>query len=333
MNPKVSILTPCYNGEPYLARFLDSILCQTYSPIELVLVNDGSVDKTEEVVREYTPKLERANIAFIYVHQKNQGQAAAIRRALQLATGKYVTWPDSDDFLTADSIEQKALFLENHPEHGFVRTDAYIYNETDLSKPARRLERHSPARFASRIFDRLLLEQNMYAMSGAYMFRMSALDAAIPGRDFFCSWAGQNWQLQLPIAYKFTGGYIDKPLFCYVIRENSHSRGILKGNMQERFERYDLLQELLVNTLTRIEGLDKDRYLPLVYEKYDRYKFNCAISCKSFEIADQYYKRLKNHKALRCSDQLRHFFLKQPSAQGWITMINKILFFSGIYYF
>lgn len=56
MGEKVSVITPCYNGESFIARFLDSLLVQTYNNIEFILINDGSTDKTEEIVRSYRKK-------------------------------------------------------------------------------------------------------------------------------------------------------------------------------------------------------------------------------------------------------------------------------------
>lgn len=97
MNPKVSIITPCYNGEHKISKFLDSLLNQTYNNIELIVVNDGSLDKTEEVINSYKEKLISKGMDFIYLYQSNQGQAAAINNALKYFTGKYLMWPDSDD--------------------------------------------------------------------------------------------------------------------------------------------------------------------------------------------------------------------------------------------
>ena len=67
MNPLVSIITPCYNGEKFLERFLDSVLNQTYENIELILVNDGSTDKTDDIANKYKNKFDERDYAYIYI--------------------------------------------------------------------------------------------------------------------------------------------------------------------------------------------------------------------------------------------------------------------------
>jgi len=71
MNEKlVSIITPCYNGEKFINRYLDSLLGQTYSNIEIIFINDGSTDKTEEIVFSYKDNFKKKGIKFIYISKK-----------------------------------------------------------------------------------------------------------------------------------------------------------------------------------------------------------------------------------------------------------------------
>jgi glycosyltransferase involved in cell wall biosynthesis len=104
--PFVSIVTPCFNGARYVHRFLDSVLGQTYRNIELVFVNDGSVDNTEQVALSYGDRLEKRGIRFVYIYQDNQGAAAALNQGLRVFQGEYLTWPDSDDTLHRDNIRK-----------------------------------------------------------------------------------------------------------------------------------------------------------------------------------------------------------------------------------
>ena len=87
MEAKVSIVVPCYNGEKYIVRFLESILGQTYDNLLLILVNDGSNDHTEEIVLEYKDKLNKGGKELIYLKQENQGQAAALNTGLKMIYG------------------------------------------------------------------------------------------------------------------------------------------------------------------------------------------------------------------------------------------------------
>ena len=111
MQKKVSIITPCYNGEMYVERMLNSVLEQDYNNIEFILINDGSTDKTEAIVKKYETKFKKKGIDFIYIYQSNSGQAAALNKGLAIFKGDYLTWPDSDDMLSKDSISKKVEFL------------------------------------------------------------------------------------------------------------------------------------------------------------------------------------------------------------------------------
>ena len=89
MMPLVSIITPCYNGAKYLNRFFDSLLQQTYSNIEVIIVNDGSIDETEEIILEHKEALLNKGYLFKYIKQENAGPAAAINAGLHVFTGDY----------------------------------------------------------------------------------------------------------------------------------------------------------------------------------------------------------------------------------------------------
>ena len=119
----VSIVSPCYNGENYIQRYLDAIIAQTYRPLELVLVNDGSTDKTDEIIQRNADRFESENIPLKYIKKKNEGSGAAFNDGLKKTTGEYLIWPDTDDVLFPQSIEKRVRFLKTHPEYGFVTTD------------------------------------------------------------------------------------------------------------------------------------------------------------------------------------------------------------------
>lgn len=105
-NKKVSIITCFYNEEKYLAKAIDSILTQTYSNIELILVNDGSTDRSEEIVKSY--KDDR----IIYIsYQGNKRQAYARNKGIDVATGEYIGFFDSDDIMMPDKIEKQVKLL------------------------------------------------------------------------------------------------------------------------------------------------------------------------------------------------------------------------------
>ena len=91
--PKVSIIVPFYNSEAYLSRCIDSILAQTYSDFELILVNDGSIDNSGNICEEYAHKDSR----IIVIHKENGGTSSARNIGIEKSRGEYITFVDSDD--------------------------------------------------------------------------------------------------------------------------------------------------------------------------------------------------------------------------------------------
>ena len=99
--PKISVIVPVYNVEKYLRECLDSILVQTFTDFELILVNDGSQDSSGAICDEYAGKDKRITI----IHQENQGQAAARNNAIAIAKGEWIHFVDSDDVIHPQMLE------------------------------------------------------------------------------------------------------------------------------------------------------------------------------------------------------------------------------------
>lgn len=115
---KVSILVPVYNVEPYLRQALDSILAQTFSDFELLLIDDGSTDRSGEIIEEYR----RQDARIVAVHKKNEGVALTLNRGLSMARGDYIRRFDSDDTCLSTALEKQVHFLDEHPEISLVGT-------------------------------------------------------------------------------------------------------------------------------------------------------------------------------------------------------------------
>ena len=101
MNDKISVIVPIYNTEKYIGKCLESIKKQTYKNLEIILVNDGSIDKSEEICKSYIEKDKR----FTYYLTSNYGVSHARNFGLDKATGKYIMFIDSDDWLENNMIE------------------------------------------------------------------------------------------------------------------------------------------------------------------------------------------------------------------------------------
>lgn len=115
MEPLVSIITPAFNASKYLVSFFESVLDQEYSNYELIFINDGSTDDTEEIALQYKKIFEEKGHRFVYLVKENGGQAAALNTGFPYMKGKYFIWPDSDDTLCSDNLSVKVDFMEKNP--------------------------------------------------------------------------------------------------------------------------------------------------------------------------------------------------------------------------
>lgn len=97
-NAKVSVIVPVYNVEPYLRKCLDSILAQTYQNLEIILVDDGSTDKSGTICDEYAGRDDRIHV----IHKENGGVSSARNAGLTAADGEYIGWVDADDWIEPD---------------------------------------------------------------------------------------------------------------------------------------------------------------------------------------------------------------------------------------
>lgn len=122
-NGLVSIIIPCYNQAQYLPQALASVLAQSHTHWECIIVNDGSSDNTERVAKEWTKKDAR----LIYVKKLNGGLSSARNAGLDLANGKYIQFLDADDILETDKITQQLSAFSKLKDQIDVAVSGYRY--------------------------------------------------------------------------------------------------------------------------------------------------------------------------------------------------------------
>jgi len=126
--PTVSVIIPTYNRAEVLPRAIESVLAQTYEDFELIIVDDGSTDNTEEIIQSY--EFEKIR----YVYQENQGANAARNTGIRTANGEYISFLDSDDKFRPEKIKKSIYFLESSPDdcggvhhsHTVIRNDKIV---------------------------------------------------------------------------------------------------------------------------------------------------------------------------------------------------------------
>lgn len=136
--PLVSIITPTYNRADFIEQAVDSVLAQTYTNFELLIVDDGSTDNTRELLE---PALDDSRVR--YFHQENQGQSVARNLALSEAKGDFVCFLDSDNYWPVDKLEKQVELFTQHPEYDVIYGDIIVIDENDREITRKNMRRYS----------------------------------------------------------------------------------------------------------------------------------------------------------------------------------------------
>ena len=155
--PLVSVIMPVYNTEKYIAEAIESILAQTFTDFEFIIVDDGSEDNSAEIIRAYAARDDR--IHFVQL-AANAGQGAALSAGLAAASGEYVASQDSDDIILPERLEKQVRFLSANPDIGAVGVYAHVVTE-DLQP---KHDREPPVRHAE-----IMLNHYVGPFGGAYV--------------------------------------------------------------------------------------------------------------------------------------------------------------------
>ncbi len=124
MDKKVSVIIPCYNQGKYVSDAINSVLAQTYKDIEIVIVNDGSTDNSNEIIKTFADKYK--NILF-FDENKNKGVINARNMAIEAASGEFILPLDADDTIEPTYIEKAVKILKENPNIGIVYCKARMF--------------------------------------------------------------------------------------------------------------------------------------------------------------------------------------------------------------
>jgi len=158
----VSIIIPVHNVESYLKQCLDSIISQTFKNIEIIIINDCSTDKSSQIIEEYKKTDSRIVTVFL---EKNVGAGSARNEGIKIATGKYIVFIDSDDWITKDYIEKLYTGIEKY-NCDMISANFYTY-DTATGKTE---ENKCPGKFYNTLFNSSLKKQYFLFLSNNYIW-------------------------------------------------------------------------------------------------------------------------------------------------------------------
>ncbi|MFT4659776.1 MAG: glycosyltransferase involved in cell wall biosynthesis [Patiriisocius sp.] len=229
-NPLVSVIMPAFNADKYISSAIESIIQQSYNNWELIVVDDGSTDKTNEIVRTYMTKDERIKL---YVNNINRGLIFTRNRGLENANGKYIANLDSDDISLTSRLEEQVRFLEGNPDYVLLGSGSNLINS--LGKKIGVIDRNIP----NEHLKTLLLFSN-YFINSSVLMRIDKLWNLKYSNNYPLS---EDFNLFIELSNKGEIGNLNKSLINYRIHD--HNISIERQDELSKVNRLILQKQLL----------------------------------------------------------------------------------------
>lgn len=233
-NPLVSVIIPCFNLAKYLPEAIESVLMQTYRPLEIIVVDDGSTDDTSDVARRYGDR------GVKLIRQENKGLAAARNAGLKVASGEYLALLDADDTFLPEKMQRQVEYMESHSDCGVCYCGIYHYRE---EKPGELLNLKYDY-YSGEAAKRALLRKN-FINPLSVVLRASAVKSIGWFNEGYRN--TEDWEYWVRLAFAGVQfDYLPQPLARYRMRATSMARqkSGLSGEVTRKRLQYQVFTEL-----------------------------------------------------------------------------------------
>lgn len=235
----MSVCIPAYNHEKYIAETIESVINQDYMNLELIIINDGSKDKTDEVIKKYEQKCQKRFVRFEYRNRENKGLSATLNEMVQWSKGKYFTACASDDMFLSTKVSLLVNSLEKLSEDYAVAFGNAIFiddnsNEIYIDVNTGGLSRQEEG--TKFFLDFQVLQRNCDLKTGKNFgsYETLLIGNYLPAMSFLIkldkikevgAWTSGNtiedWEMWLKLSKNYKFAYIDEPVALYRWHENN----------------------------------------------------------------------------------------------------------------
>lgn len=205
-------MMPAFNAEQYIQEAIESVLAQSYTHWELIIVDDGSTDKTAEIASQF------ANARIKVIRQANRGEAAARNTALNFGQGEFLAFLDSDDTFLPSHLEATVGFLQSNREYGGVYTDGYYCDQHGTRLQTLSSRRRGP--FAGYLFEEVVRGSDVFGPPVCVVLRQDIIfdndlrfDTSIV--------IGPDWDFFARYTAKARFGYLDQVTCLYRVHQSN----------------------------------------------------------------------------------------------------------------
>jgi glycosyltransferase involved in cell wall biosynthesis len=227
--PLVSIIMPAFNAEKFISESIISVIKQTYTNWELLIINDGSIDKTSEIISKFSDH------RIILFEQKNAGVANARNIGIQNSKGCYIAFLDSDDTWLEDKLKIQTEFMILNSNIGFTYTNYFSFYDNKLIKN-KQLHPFKIDKFNEKLLVFNFIASLTVMVKSNLIKELEGFDNKLHGPE--------DWDLWIRISQKTESFYIDKKLAIY----REHNQGISKNKSIQLKEEFKVLKKHVLKT-------------------------------------------------------------------------------------
>jgi len=310
--PIITVLMSVYNGQKYLQEAIESILSQTFTDFEFLIINDGSIDSSSEILHKYAQEDNRISIVN---NERNIGLTKSLNKGLRLAKGQYIARMDADDISLPKRLEKQVEFMEKNPCIGLLGTfaraiDIHGKEFAQLRYP----ESHNEIVLR-------LIKDNLFC-HGSVVFRRECFNKVGSYRELFLS--AQDYDLWLRISEHFKTANL--PSFLYQLRRSKES--ITRRRMDQQILFHLLAVELAKER--RLTGTDSlQEFETNDIKSYLQYKYHVApVVIKAFRsecFMGYFYESMRVKDYVSAITLWFRAFLIRPDHNKISQLINAIL--------
>ena len=215
--PEVSVIMPVYNGEKFLAEAIESVLSQSFQDFELICVNDGSTDGSQQIIDSFLDsRLKRLS-------QTNAGQASARNCGIKFCKGNLISFLDQDDVYLPTCIEERVKYFHKSDSYSFIYNDFMIIDENSTVVNPSVLKWRKTKYISGKCFNELFLN-GTFIIPSSVMMEKEIFDKI--GLFDETLWGADDYDLWLRISYYYSIGFVPSPLNKYRV----HSQNFSKNN-------------------------------------------------------------------------------------------------------
>lgn len=286
-----------YNADQYLDEAIESILTQTYKDFEFIIINDGSIDTSFDIIKKYA----KQDARILVISRENRGLIASLNEGILQAKGKYIVRMDADDISISTRLEEQLQFMENNSDIGISGTAVISFNEN---------QKEHIWKLASN--DKTIKTELLFSSSFAHPTVIMRKELVLKYRLFYDKYFiyAEDYALWVSMVEITKMANLSKPLLKYRVLENSITREANKNYEQ----RYNVIKKIFERYLIKLDMKNS--------EEENRLHFDLSVNTRIKEANIDFF-ILKNYfnKFLRANSKREYFDnaeLKKILGKKWL---------------